>query len=50
MIDIETVLGNRSSKDPGFNEMSALNTKLLSYIYPDTYKEITYNIEDSQSK
>lgn len=50
MIDIETVLGNRTSKDPGFNEMSALNTKLLSYIYPDTYKEITYNIEDSQSK
>lgn len=45
MIDIEVVLCNRSSKDPGFNEMSKLNTKLLSYIYPETYKEITYNIE-----
>ena len=46
MIDLSAVLLNNSSKDESFNIMSRLNTKLLSYIYPDTYKDITYNIED----
>ena len=45
MIDLEVVLVNHSSKDKYFNEMSALNTKMLSYIYPEDYKKITYNIE-----
>lgn len=44
MIDICAVMDNKTSLDDGFNEMSELNTKLLSYIYPDTYKEKTYNI------
>ena len=47
MIDLTAVLENHTSDDPGFNEMSALNTKLLSYIYPDKYKELTFNIEDN---
>ena len=46
MIDLCAVLENKTSDDPGFNEMSKLNTKLLSYIYPDTYKEITFNLDD----
>ena len=45
MVDLEALLHNHSSKDEGFNEMSRLNTKMLSYIYPDTYKELTYNID-----
>lgn len=44
MIDLSTVLDGKSSDDPIFNEMSALNTKMLSYIYPDTYKEKTFNL------
>jgi len=50
MIDIETVMSNHSSNDEGFNEMSRLNTKMLSYLYPDTYKEITFHIEDEQKQ
>lgn len=46
MIDLCAVLENKTSNDPGFNEMSKLNTKLLSYIYPDNYKEITFNLDD----
>ena len=45
MIDICAVMENKTSLDEGFNEMSLLNTKLLSYIYPDTYQEKTYNIK-----
>lgn len=48
MIDLEAILHNHSSNDDGFNEMSRLNTKMLSYIYPDHYKEITFHIEDEQ--
>ena len=46
MIDLEAVLNNKSSYDEGFDEMSSYNTKMLSYIYPDTYKDFTYNIEN----
>ena len=46
MIDLCAVLENKTSDDPGFNELSKLNTKLLSYIYPDHYKDITFNLDD----
>lgn len=46
MIDLCAVLENKTSDDPGFNELSKLNTKLLSYIYPDNYKDITFNLDD----
>lgn len=46
MVDLEAMLHNHSSNDDGFNEMSKLNTYMLSYLYPNNYKEITYNIED----
>lgn len=48
MVDLEALLHNHSSNDAGFNEMSRLNTLMLSYIYPDTYKDITYHIEDDE--
>lgn len=46
MIDLEAILHNHSSNDEGFNEMSHLNTYMLSYLYPNQYKELTYHIED----
>lgn len=46
MVDLEAMLHNHSSNNRGFNEMSRLNTKMLQYIFPDTYKEFTYNVED----
>lgn len=48
MVDLEALLHNHSSNDPGFNEMSRLNTIMLSYLYPDKYKEMTYNIDLEQ--
>lgn len=48
MIDICNVMDGKSSFDEGFDEMSKLNTKLLSYIYPDTYKDFTYNVSESK--
>ena len=48
MVDLEAILHNHSSKDAGFNEMSRLNTTMLSYLYPNNYKEITYNIDLEQ--
>jgi len=50
MVDLEALLHNHSSNDPGFNEMSRLNTIMLSYLYPDNYKEITYNIDLEENK
>lgn len=50
MVDLEAILHNHSCKDPGFNEMSKLNTKMLKYIYPNNWKDITYNIEDETNK
>lgn len=46
MVDLDIVLHNHSSENYGFNEMSGYNTKMLSYIYPETYKELTYSIEE----
>ena len=48
MVDLEAMLHNHSSNDEGFNEMSQLNTTMLSYLYPDKYKEMTYNIDLEQ--
>lgn len=49
MVDLEAILHNHSSNDEGFNEMSRLNTKMLAYIYPKQYKEMTFHIEDEQN-
>ena len=46
MIDLEAMLNNHSSENDGFNEMSKLNTKMLKYLYPDTWKEKVFDIED----
>lgn len=48
MVDLEALLHNHSSNDAGFNEMSRLNTYMLSFIYPNNYKELTYNIDLEQ--
>ena len=48
MVDLEALLHNHSSNDPGFNEMSRLNTTMLSYLYPNDYKNMTYNIDLEQ--
>lgn len=45
MVDLEALLHNHSSKDAGFNEMSKLNTYMLSFLYPNNYKELVYNID-----
>lgn len=50
MVDLEAMLHNHSSNDEGFNEMSQLNTTMLSYLYPDKYKEMTYNIDLEQEQ
>lgn len=41
MVDLTAVMDGHTSDDPGFNEMSELNTYMLSFIYPDDYKERT---------
>ena len=46
MVDLEAMLHNHSSNDEGFNEMSRLNTYMLSFIFPQKYKEMTFHIED----
>ena len=46
MVDLTALLDGHSSNNPGFNQMSQLNTYMLQYIYPNTYKDITYNVED----
>ena len=45
LIDLRTIIG-LNSNDEYFKKMSKLNTYMLSYIYPNTYKEITFDIED----
>lgn len=45
MVDLEALMHNHSSNDPGFNEMSRLNTMMLSYII-NNWKEVTYHVED----
>jgi len=46
MVDLEALLHNHSSNDDGFNEMSRLNTYMLSFLYPNKYKTMTYHIEE----
>lgn len=43
MIDLEALLNNHSSENEGFSEMSKLNTRMLKYIYPDTWKEKVFH-------
>jgi len=50
LIDLTIVLHGHTSNDEGFNEMSQYNTKMLSKLMPDKYKDITYNIEDEANK
>ena len=45
MIDLEAMLNNHSSENDGFNEMSKLNTYMLKYLYPDSWKEKVYEVE-----
>lgn len=45
MIDLEAILHNHSSENEGFNEMSALNTKMLKYIYPDSWQEKVFEVD-----
>ena len=44
LIDLRTMLNIDSNSDY-FKEMSKLNTKMLSYIYPDDYEKRTFNLE-----
>jgi hypothetical protein len=46
MVDLEAVLNGHSSKDPGYIEMSKLNTKMLKRIYPNNWKDFTFDIEE----
>jgi len=50
MVDLEAILHNHSSNDEGFNQMSRLNTIMLSYLYPEEYKNMTYNIDIEQEQ
>ena len=50
MVDLEAMLHNHSSNDEGFNQMSRLNTYMLSFIYPNTYKDMTFHIEDEKEQ
>ena len=45
MIDLEAIMNNKSSECEGFDEMSKLNTYMLKFIYPDKWKDLTYNVE-----
>ena len=42
--DLRTII-DYDSDDEYFREMSKINTKMLSYIYPNNYKDITYDVE-----
>lgn len=44
LVDLRTLVDNDPNTDY-FKEMSKLNTKMLSYIYPDDYQNMTYNVE-----
>jgi hypothetical protein len=46
MVDLNVLLAGHSSENAGFIEMSKLNTYMLKYIYPDTWKEKTWDIGD----
>ena len=44
MVDLTAVLDGHDSDSPGFNELSELNTYMLSFIFPDDYKERTASL------
>ena len=46
MVDLTALLDGHSSNNPGYNQMNTLNTYMLKYIYPNTYQDITYNVEN----
>lgn len=46
MVDLEVLLHNHSSENAGFNEMSKLNTYMLKYLYPDSWQDKVYEIEE----
>ena len=46
-IDLST-LTNYNSNYEYFNKLSQINTKMLQYIYPETYMNVTYNIENAK--
>lgn len=48
MVDLEALLHNHSSNDAGFNEMSKLNTYMLSFLLKN-YKDVTYHVENDSS-
>lgn len=50
MIDMCAIMENKNSLNEGFDEMSKYNTKLLSYIYPDTYQDLTYNVPENNEQ
>lgn len=43
-VDLESILSLNSNSEY-FRKMSLLNTYMLSFIYPNNYKDITYDIE-----
>ena len=45
MIDFKETLNNKTSKDPMFNEMSLLNTYMLSFIFPEDFQKMTFNLK-----
>ena len=44
LIDLKALMISSSSVDEDFNKASSINTKMLSYIFPENYKKLTYNI------
>jgi len=44
LMDFKPVLLNHTSNDPGFNELSKFNTYMLSFLYPNNFTNLTYNI------
>lgn len=45
MVDFIAIMENKDSDSPGFNEMSNLNTFMLSKIFPNSYMNYTYNLD-----
>ena len=41
MNQVEAMLSNKSSENPGFNEMSKLNTYMRKFIYPNDWEKMT---------
>lgn len=44
-LDLKPMLDGRTSIDEGFDEMSEINTKMLSYLYPNDYQKAVFNLE-----